>query len=189
MNVLTPHDPGGKVKTPLSEGVVGHAEFYGPNDCYRPWLSRTWGLPGEAEQGFILFIGMNPSTADANANDPTIRRELFFANREDFQVLVKCNVMDYRATSPAKLREPGIVPCSAMNLPTIERYAAGASKIICCWGALHRSLRHHADVVETMLRAQGRDLWCLGLTAGLSPRHPLYVRGDAPLVEFKEILV
>ncbi len=187
MNVLAPHDPGGKIRIVLPDGVIGEARFHGPNDCYRLWLSRGWtSLELDILSGFILYIGMNPSTADAVANDTTIGRETFFTKRQRYQRFVKCNVMDYRATNPSGLRKPGVIPCSEINLDAIAEFAARADKIICAWGLLHPSLQQHADRTEELLRSQGRELWCFGLNADGSPRHPLYLRGDTPIIRFEE---
>lgn len=184
METLAPHDPGGKVRVALPGDVIGRAQFWGPNDCYRLWLSRDWSDDSLDQRG-VLFIGMNPSTADASVNDPTIGRETFFARREGFKRFAKCNVMDYRATAPKDLRAPGVVPCSDMNLPVIREYAAKASMTVCCWGSLHPVLRRFGDDVETMLRSDGRELLCFGTNADGGPKHPLYLRGDTPLIPFE----
>lgn len=190
------HDPGGKVKVRLDAGVTGDAFFSGPNDCYRLWLKRQWHgwriddhwLP----EKFALWIGMNPSTADASFNDPTIRREMDFTMGENFgelDAMIKVNVCDYRSTKPEGLLEPGVIPCSKANLPLIRDISKSASKIVCAWGMLDRRLVHHAVNVETALRADGHELWCLGLTKNGSPRHPLYVKGDTKLVRFEELRI
>lgn len=187
MTVLAPHDPGGKVRIALPEGVIGEAIFHGPNDCYRSWLSREWIRHDlDILPGFILFIGMNPSTADAGVNDSTINRETFFTKRLQYRRFVKCNVMDYRATKPSMLRKSDVIPCSEVNLSIIEQFASQADKIICAWGVQHPSLQQYADRTEKLLRTQGRQLWCFGLTAAGAPRHPLYLRGDTPLIPFEE---
>lgn len=168
------HSAGGKIKLPLHEGVTGQALFYGPNDCYRPWLSRTWASDDER---YILFIGMNPSTAEATIDDPTIRRELEFARRFGFSRYIKCNVMDWRATSPKDLLK--VEPCSDMNRPTILKLAAQASQIIACWGKLPRQLQIYSDRV--LFDLASHDIFCLGRNEDGSPKHPLYIKGDAEL--------
>jgi len=70
------------------------------------------------------------------------------------------------------------------NLQTIRDAAAGAEIVILAYGALHKKLRPLAAEIVAALRADGRDLWCLGKTAEGMPRHPLYLKSDAPLVRF-----
>lgn len=191
------HDPGGKVKVRLDAGVTGDALFAGPNDCYRLWLKRQWHnwRPDDdmrLPEKFALWIGMNPSTADASFNDPTIRREMDFSMSAAFgeiDAMIKVNVCDYRSTSPDGLVAPGVEPCSRGNLPIIRDIAKSATKIICAWGVLPKGVVHHAVNVETALRDDGHELWCLGLTKNGSPRHPLYVKGDTKLIKFEELRI
>jgi hypothetical protein len=189
------HNPGGKVRVRLDQSVVGNAFLHGPGDCYRTWLTRVWGRRASRHQflpaHFILWIGLNPSTADASYNDPTIGREMDFSMAWDADALVKCNIADYRATDPKALTAPGVVPCSRINLPMIRDIAKHADRIVVGWGSMDkvRSLTHLAVDVESALHADGHRLWCLGLTANSSPKHPLYVKGDTPLVEFKELRI
>ena len=71
------HDPGGSRRFAMLPGVDGKAEF-SPCGQYRYWLSRDWGFRrfSGGREPFVLWIGMNPSTAEAEVDDPTIRREI-----------------------------------------------------------------------------------------------------------------
>jgi len=120
------HDPGGKVRLALMEGVKGDAVF--SDDGRYRYLMRRW-LGETFPERYILFIGMNPSTADAAVNDPTCAREWTFARREGFDAMVKANVGDYRATHPKMLLEPGVEASSPVNLATIRQAAAGAARV------------------------------------------------------------
>ncbi len=128
----------------------------------------------------MLSIGMNPSTARADVDDPTIRRDIELAKREGFQRLIKVNVMDLRATSPKRLLVE--TPCSDKNRPNIRRWAEGAGMIIICHGRLHKKLRRYGDAVAADLRPY--RLWCLGKNDDGSPRHPLYLKADTELVPY-----
>jgi len=175
---MTAHDPGGKLRLAMLPGVTGAAEF---SACgrYRYWLSRDWS--GDTGTPFALWIGMNPSVAEAEIDDPTIRREIEFTKRLGLQRYVKANVMDYRATSPKRLLDAS--PCSDRNRLEIQRLASDADRIIVCWGKLHKSLRRYGDAA--LLALKGRELWCLGRNDDGSPRHPLYLAGDTPLERFR----
>lgn len=187
------HNPGGKVKLRLADGVGGDALFWGENDCYRPMLTRKWvnlfTAGTRLPNNFVLWIGMNPSVADANVDDPTMNKVIDFSMEWGFDGLAMMNVCDYRATSPVKLLEPGIVPRSKGNLALIRDTAKQAAKIVAAWGNLDRRFVHFAVDVEDALRRDGHEMWCLGLNKAGSPKHPLYVRGDTPLIRFKEIPV
>jgi hypothetical protein len=174
------HDPKGKVRLKLAGDVTGGAQF-SPCGRYRPLLTRD--LTGG--EGTILWIGMNPSTAAANVDDPTVRRETDFSRRWGFRRFVKANVMDFRATHPEDLLDPDLAPRSDENLGIIRAEAAGAARIMLAFGALPPALfRYGAEVVEA-LRADGRALFCLGLTKAGAPRHPLYMRKDCEPLAFE----
>ncbi len=175
------HDPGGRVRLALMPGVRGDARF-SPDGKYRQ-LMRRWVGDSFPERS-VLFIGMNPSTADASVNDPTCAREWTFANREGYAAMVKANVGDYRATDPKMLLVPGVVAVSPDNLPAIRTAAAGADLVILCHGKLNKALAPAGKALVEALRADGVTLWCFGTNADGSPKHPLYLRADTPLVPF-----
>lgn len=172
------HDPGGKVRLALMPGVKGDATFSA--DGRHRQLMRRWLGPSFPER-YILFIGMNPSTADAEVNDPTCAREWSFAQREGFDAMVKANVGDYRATDPKMLLAPGVVASSPDNLPTIRKVASGAGKVVLCHGKLNKALAPAGAALIAALRRDRIALWCFGQNADGSPKHPLYLRGDTPL--------
>ncbi len=175
------HDPGGKVRLRLGEGVHGDVVM-SPDGRHRQ-IMRRW--LGEAfPDRYIVFIGMNPSTADATVDDPTCAREWTFARREGFSAMVKCNVGDYRATDPKALLLPGVEAVSPANLPAIRQAAAGAARVVLCHGKLNKALAASGREIVQALRDDGVDLWCFGTNADGSPKHPLYLRADTPLVRF-----
>lgn len=187
------HNPGGKTKLRLADGVAGDAMFAGPNDCYRLILTRKWvnlfNASTRLPNNFVLWICMNPSVADARVDDPTMNRVIDFSMGWGFDGLAMMNVCDFRATYPQDLLAPGVIPCSKGNLALIRDTAKQAQKVVCAWGNLHRDLIHHAVNVESALRTDGRSLWCLGLNQGGTPKHPARLAGDTPLVPFREIRI
>jgi len=205
------HDPGGKVRIPLPAAMAGGAFFCGADggegDTHRPMLWRKWGgahqvleavrdaregkpvdaaaVPWSAEE-WVLFIGMNPSTADAAVDDPTVKREVGFTQRMGFCHYRKANVMDYRATSPKALLAPGVEACSAINHRIIVVNAGLAARVVLAFGALPPALRfYYAEPLVRELSALGIPLYCLGTTRDGSPRHPLYLASSAELQPWK----
>jgi hypothetical protein len=181
------HDPGGTVRLRLQSDMHAAAEF-SPCGRYRHTLWRTW-TPLREEAPFVMWCGMNPSTADCACDDPTVRREIGFTRGFGLESMCKVNVMDYRATSPRDLLRPiepwpGFRPRSPHNLPAISRNARAAEQVVVAFGTLPKPLRRYAEEAVEMLLGQDIVLWCLGTTADGSPRHPLYVRSDAPLVRW-----
>lgn len=172
------HNPGGKIQWPLLPGVQGGAVF---SKCkkYRPVLYRWSYETGPS----ALWIGMNPSTARADVDDPTIRWEWIYTQRWlNCTNYVKCNVFDYRATDPKDLLE--VEPLSKENYRQISLHARTASHIICSWGKLHNSLRYSPEYVFSMLKRIGCDPMCLGMNSDGSPKHPLFLKRDVELTPY-----
>lgn len=176
------HDPGGRVRIRLPDGVAGEAQF-SPCGRYRQTLVRDWTPAGTVPRA-VVFVGMNPSVADAAVSDPTCHRELGFARRWGFTRYLKANMLDWRATSPRDLpADPGLA-ASPANLPAILALAAEAEQVVLAYGKL---APRYAPVVATTLealRATGKPLFCLGRNADGSAKHPLYLRADSPLIAF-----
>lgn len=152
-----------------------------PCGRYRYRLTRRWG-PG----ALLPFVMLNPSTADADVDDATIRRCMSFARREERGGIVVGNLFAYRATDPEALRavaDPvGPSNVSALTGIIIDAAFAGVP-VLCGWGAYSR-LKDQDAMLRRIAAKHGVKLVCLGTTMAGYPRHPLYVRRDQPLVEW-----
>jgi hypothetical protein len=134
---------------------------------YRLW--RGW----DRSKGIVAFVMLNPSTADARHDDPTIRRCIGFARAWGFGGIEVVNLFAYRATDPRELLWVDD-PIGPRNSRHIRSAVRRASLVVLAWGA-HPSVVRHAPM--SLPRARS-----LGLTRAGHPRHPLYVRRDARLV-------
>jgi hypothetical protein len=136
---------------------------------YRYRLSRRWG-DGER----MAWIMLNPSTADADVDDPTIRRCMSFARREGYDGIEVINLYGLRATDPHELDRAGW-PEGPLNAAYWSEVLDdhGIGMVVAAWGA------RRPRVISQALAQQFTGGWfCLGTTASGAPRHPLYVRGD-----------
>lgn len=150
------------------------------SDCgrYRYWLSREWG-PGP----MLTFVMLNPSTADDQIDDPTIRRCIGFAKREGADGCDVVNLYGLRSTDPYALTvdaDPiGPGNAEAVGAALIAAAVSGFP-VVCGWGAYQAiGVAQVAKLVECA-RDCGVRLVCLGRTVKRAPRHPLYVRADTP---------
>ena len=123
--------------------------------------------------GTLNFIMLNPSTADAVRDDPTIRRCIGFARAWGYRRLVVTNIFALRATLPSALRVASN-PVGPRNDRYVLRAARAADRVVCAWG-VHGALGNREATVLALLREL--PLQHLGLTRGGYPRHPLYVAG------------
>jgi hypothetical protein len=161
-----------------------------PCGKYRWWLRRSWqfwkdGQP-IAGKGVCCFVMLNPSTADAEIDDPTIRRCMRFAYEWGYDTLSVRNLSPYRATHPDDLRELDVDELTGSHRGQAEILASvTADLLVCAWGAgVPHSLDKIAmDLLSTHFPA--KSLFCLGKTKHGFPRHPLYVRSDKELEAFE----
>ena len=140
--------------------------------AYRYVLTRRW------DDGPVMtWIMLNPSTADADTDDPTIRRCIGFARREGCGAIRVVNLFALRATSPNALRASSD-PVGPDN-DSFLRERTHAEYVVAAWGA-HGGLHGRSHEVRAALRHL--PLLCLGVTPGGEPRHPLYVRSSTPFI-------
>lgn len=151
----------------MTEFVSATADIRGD---YRYSLTRVWdpALPR------ITFVLLNPSTADAVELDPTLRRCVGFAKRDGFGGMAIVNLYAFRTKSP-KVMKVAADPVGPEN----DRVLAGVSgTVVAGWGNNADPARvAHAVALLPPLHA-------LGVNKGGAPTHPLYVLGDAPLIEW-----
>lgn len=142
---------------------------------YRFRLGRRW-----AEGDAVLFIMLNPSTADAENDDPTIRRCIGFAKAWGFGGLHVGNLFALRATDPRTLlwtTDPIVHPLNAAHLSDM---AKASRLVVCAWGnapIVNRILRRK-DMVHYRPLAGLGDLHYIALSNDGTPKHPLYLPGD-----------
>jgi hypothetical protein len=128
----------------------------------------------------MLWIGLNPSTADEQQLDPTLTRIARFSEREGMDGFWMGNLFGLRATDPAVMKA-ATDPNGPGNDASLLEAAGRCEKIVAAWGVHGEHLDRAAAVVKLLT---GHELWCLGTTKDGHPRHPLYVRANQPLVRW-----
>jgi hypothetical protein len=149
---------------------VGDARI---SECgeYRYSLTREVG----AGAGSVLWIMLNPSTADASRDDPTIRRCKGFTRLWGFGRIEVVNLFAYRATDPLELSSADD-PIGPENMHTITQCKYAHDRVVLAWGGkVPHKFRWHAKAVASLFTP---DVLCLGTNKGGSPKHPLYVPYD-----------
>lgn len=166
---------------------------------YLLWRQLEPGLFGEP-QGSVLFVGLNPSTADHEKSDPTCTREVDFASRWGFHRYVKANLFGFRSTDPLGLAHAKD-PVGPQNLTTILDQAHTASLIVLCWGdgkggkvkqlIQTESLALQAELCRVLTRVAGlldeapTPVRCFGVTQNGNPKHPLYLPKVSELTDWR----
>ena len=153
---------------------------------YRYRLDRV-ALGGLSDSGHIYaFIGVNPSTADAVANDATIRKLRTFVQNWGGARFIVGNAFAFRSTDVRALRDVGD-PIGPENDKYLMQIVQEADYVVPMWGArgkLPKELRPQLDNVAALLRLHiqpGKVLWTFGLTGSGDPMHPLMIRNSTQL--------
>lgn len=155
-------------------GVRGGVVF--SNDRrYRYRLSRRWGAGGRA----LLFVMLNPSLADDDVDDQTLRRCVHFATAAGYDGLLVANLYALVATDPAALaRSPD--PLGPDNGRHLEAAIAEAEAVAVAWGAHPLAAELGVAALERIL-AVHEEVLCLGRTKEGAPRHPSRLGNAAAL--------
>lgn len=163
--------------TETPQHVVNSAATISECGKYRYKLYRAWDtlLPP------IVWIMLNPSTADALADDPTIRKCIAFSKRLGHGSLYVVNLFALRSTNPIKLCSAAD-PIGPENDATIRDVCRDRS-VIAAWGSNKMAKARSKDVGK--LLAEASSVRCLRLTGGGMPWHPLYVPGNVETIPFE----
>lgn len=155
---------------------------FSPCRRYRYTLEHVFDpLLHENSPRLIMWIGLNPSTADENKLDPTLRRVRGFSAAWGFTSFVMTNLFAFRATDPADMKRAAD-PVGPANDTWLATMAGRCEKIVAAWG--NHGFHRDRDV-EVMNLLGVECLTCLGLSKTGSPKHPLYIGGDTALVPFQ----
>lgn len=155
----------------MNDDVDSRGAALSPDGMYRYELTRKWACRGDV----VTFVMLNPSTADAMKDDPTIRRCIGFARREGFSGLCVVNLYAFRATNPREL-EHQLDPVGPWNEDYVNNAITAGQAVVAAWGAHPMAARGNWK----WLRGTPRPVY----TLGQKPNHPLYLPADTPLVRF-----
>jgi hypothetical protein len=132
---------------------------------YRYQLSRIW----DNEKPTVLFIMLNPSTADADADDPTIRRVVNFAKSWGYGGVFVGNLYAFRSTDPKALKHTED-PVGEENISHVQSLIGLTDKVVYAWGNNQREPEWLCNLVETP--------YCIDISKKGIPKHPLYLKNN-----------
>lgn len=146
---------------------------------YRYHLWRVWA----DESPIMVFVMMNPSTADEVDNDPTIRKCIHFAKRDGFGGISVRNVFAFRATKPCDLIKAAdpFGPENEIGL-LHSRGVCLMTRLVVAWGKPIGGRRLAGYYQRVANACQINSPYCLGVNNDGSPKHPLFLRNDTPIV-------
>jgi len=156
----------------LVKGTKESGALFSLGKSYRYALWRQW----DSEKPICSFICLNPSTADENQDDPTVRRCIDYAKQWDCGTFVMLNIFAFRATDP-NVMKAHLRPEGTHNNIVISTYARQSMYAVAGWGN-HGLHQERSERVEMLLNREGITLDALKVNANGQPAHPLYLKKD-----------
>jgi hypothetical protein len=168
---------------PHAEAMHGSGAVISPDGVYRYRLWRIW----DDDLFPTAFVMLNPSTADASVDDPTIRRCMGFARLWGAGGIVVVNLFAFRTTDPKILFGPQSAERGDGNVGNendehIRKVLGVVDNVVCAWGAHPLAASRAREVLA--LFPSGVEVSCLGTTKDGHPKHPLYLRANTARVPF-----
>lgn len=176
------HNPGTGKLFPLPADIQDRgAVFGGAEQCYRYRLWRRW----DTVRQVVLFVMMNPSTANVDYDDRTVAKCGRYARTWGYGGLCVGNVFAYRCTDQKRLAETKD-PVGPENDFHIIEMAKMCSMVVLAYGKpTVAALRARGVKVEDLLLRERKQLYVLRLCKDGTPMHPLYLPGELRPVELK----
>lgn len=141
---------------------------------YRYGLWRKW----DTDKPFIMFIGLNPSTASENMDDPTIRRVKRFAKDWGYGGVYMTNLFALVSPYPEELKT-----CDDPikdNDKWLSFFYCMCKDVLFAWGSFKEAQQRAMEVSKMFPNAV-----CLGINKDGSPKHPLYISSKTQQINFK----
>lgn len=157
------------------KGYLASHAMFSEDRKHRYVLFRQVGMGERA----IVFVGLNPSTADENTDDPTVRKCAKWAARWGFALFYMANLHGYRATNPREL-DPldDLEAVGPGNQEALKWMCQKAEIVVACWG--QNKLKPYAQTLADEILKLPR-VRCLGTNQDGTPKHPLYLASATEL--------
>lgn len=155
--------------------MIESSAIFSECGLFRYELRKIW-LP---KKGWVCWIMLNPSIADSNIEDPTIRRCMGFAELWGYGGITVANIFAFKATNPKKMLATAD-PIGPENDFYIRKLSHEAVLTVCGWGNLGVHLFRGKRVLP-LLKAP----YCLGITGSKQPKHPLYLAKNTKLIKME----
>ncbi len=164
----------------MTELFDNNGAMFSPCRNYRYALFRIW----ELKLPLVMFICLNPSTANELENDPTIRRVIRFARNWGYGGVYMMNLFPLVSSNPLALLDFYDTPFHDIELENnnkwMEKVSLRCEEVIFAWGAFPEASKRSNDVIKMFPNAKA-----LIINKDGTPRHPLYVKGNTIPIQFK----
>ena len=143
---------------------------------YRYVLSRIW----DESKPIVMIMGLNPSTADAMNDDPTITKCINFAKSWGYGGVYMLNLFAFRTSNPQTMLDAD-EPIGMENDKYLVEYSLKCDKVVCAWGN-DGSYKNRSSEIKSKLG----NLYYLALNKSGEPSHPLYLKSELVPIKFRD---
>lgn len=149
-----------------------------PDGIHRYSLWRIW----DSELPMVMFIGINPSTANETDNDRTVVRCINFANSWGYGGFYFGNLFSFRSRDAKKVVANSAIVVGAECDKYLKEMISKSDKVICAWGTWNWKFlpARAAEVLKFI-----PEPYCLGILSDGNPRHPLFSKADLKPIKYK----
>lgn len=160
-----------KIDLTIAKGAI-----FSDDGRYRYALWRSWSQYKKP----LMFIGLNPSTANQFMDDPTITRLIARAANDDFGGILAGNLYAYVSSDPRVLTQNDDV-IGLENNDYLRQMIALAKVVLCAWGSFPAANKRANEVIGLV-----NDPFCLGVNHDGNPKHPLYIPYSQQLIKYSK---
>jgi len=154
--------------------MIEKGAIFSKCQLYRYMLWRIW----DTDRSDLMIVGLNPSTADAQKDDPTIRRCIQFARDLGFGGVYIANLFAYKATLPSNLFK-ATDPVGPLNNFFLSEFKNLVSTVLVAWGNHGVFLEQNQRVLKLF-----ENPYCLKINKSGEPAHPLYLKKSETLKHY-----
>lgn len=155
----------------IPEVVTKHHAYFSADKKYRFYLYREW----QARLGTALLIGLNPSTANDDADDPTINKLYSIVGAGGFGAFYMMNLFPFVSSDPALIQKTEL----DINDEFLRSISFTTSAVVFCWGNFNAVGNRDLQMMKLFPNA-----YCFGKNKNGSPKHPLYLKYDSKLIKY-----
>eukprot|EP01084_Bolivina_argentea_P270830 460612_1 len=157
---------------------IERGAIFSQDSQYRYALHRIW----DDSKKKVMFIGFNPSTADGQIDDATVKKLIKYCKLWDYGGLYICNLFAFVAKNPLDIDECEH-PIGSSNDYYLQKYSVKSDKIIVMWG---RQGAFYNNRIQNVLKIFTMRIYCFKLTKNKQPYQPLYLPLNTQLELFKQ---
>lgn len=166
-----------KKQTTLFAAPVDKGATFSECRKYRYALWRIW----DKSKPWVMFIGLNPSTANEVESDPTIKSVCRIAKNNGYGGVYMMNCFPYVSTDPAKLKDGLTLETNTKNVDKLKEIGARCKDVVFAWG----NFKEVDEYISGLLSYLFPKAKALHVNKNGSPKHPLYCKSATKLIEFK----